>query len=87
MAESLGIMEVGSSNDMGAPNAHLGDHAPEPTEADRISPGKRRCSYPPSANVAGDPAGCVIRQPISGRLVTTRHLRASHVMLIEIEED
>ena len=34
----LGIMEVCSSNEMGAPNAsHLGtgDHAAEPTEADQ----------------------------------------------------
>jgi|GEM_PF-5493908 len=37
-AAGLGIMEVCSSNEMGAPNAsHLGtgDHAAEPTEADQ----------------------------------------------------
>jgi hypothetical protein len=38
LAAGLGIMEVCSSNEMGAPNAsHLGtgDHAAEPTEADQ----------------------------------------------------
>lgn len=38
MAVGLGIMEVCSSNEMGAPNAsHLGtgDHAAKPTEADQ----------------------------------------------------
>jgi hypothetical protein len=45
LAAGRGIMEVCSSNDMGAPNAsHLrtGDHAAEPTEADQDQSRKRR---------------------------------------------
>jgi hypothetical protein len=47
-AGGSGLMEVCSSNEMGAPNAsHLGtgDHAAEPTEADQDQSGNRACVY------------------------------------------